>query len=220
MTKGSNKFNIIKWNARTSYSELQKRGILHEGLNGSYWVDVRFVSNIPGFVVQHITKKYIKRRNFVSKMTKNNDYWEIFYIDNSGKSYNADGFVQENKGNKSEGETKQIGKAIFYPYDKKVNFNKNGNMIITSSLKKIFGSHIKIKGHVNAGGLPSSIKQPTMNTLVRSGPMITHIVSAKWKPTNGENYTNITEKVYIGKKMKKINRPNKYINETKESQMN
>ena len=210
-------FNIIKWNARTAYPELQRRGIYHEGINGSYWADVKFTANTPGFVVQHIVKKYISN-NFCS--AKNSDYWEIFYIDESGLSYNADGFVQGHKGNKSSGETIQVGESRFYPYDKKVSFDNNGDMILTSKLKKIFGSHITINGHPNANGLPSGNKMPFMNTLVYTGNVIIHIVNAKWEPRNGENYTNISEEVYINDKSKSLNRPEEYIEELLEANMN
>ena len=210
-------FNIIRWNARTAYPELQRRGIYHEGMNGSYWVDIKFTSNKQGFVVQHITKKYNKR-NFQSNT--NNDYWEIFYIDGSGLSYNTDGFVQGNKGNNSKGETIQVGEAGFYPYDKEVNFDNNGDMILTNELKKIFGSRITLNGHINANGLPSGNKMPYMNTLTRIGPIITHIVKAKWEPLNGENYTTITEMVYINDKLKNLNRPTEYIDELNEAIMN
>ena len=92
-------FGIKKWNARAGWGpkgegdeSLMKRGVLHEGQNGSFWVDVKFTSNVPGFVVQYIEKNIaVQNTQLDSSETEDKRYWEIFYIDESGESYNADG---------------------------------------------------------------------------------------------------------------------------------
>lgn len=101
--------NIIRWNARVNvelspklYDELTQRGLLHESYNGSYWADVKFTSNKPGFLVQKIEKD-IKNLNNVEifneskkistksaeykSETTNKTYWEIFYLNGN----NGDG---------------------------------------------------------------------------------------------------------------------------------
>lgn len=215
-------FSIIKWNARVNFNKekpndfYQKRGMLILGHEGSYWCDKKFTCNKKGFVVQLIEKKIIELNNHIlpEEETKNIKYWEIFYIGDDGMSYNTDGFVQRSCGFNSSGKIEQKGTSYFYEYNKPVNFDDNGSMIITNNLEKIFGKHVNISDSSNANGLPYSLKKPLMNGLKKTGKVLEHVVVVSWK---ARKKSQVIEKVKKGNEMVSLNRPKNYLKKSIEA---
>lgn len=193
---------------------LKRNGDLIQSINGAYGADVIFIAKKPGFVVQKIEKQLIELKN--SKDLKhdiNVNYWEIFYIVPHKiqplESYNADGFVQTELGDKSSGKIIQVGTSWFYPLDEdqklEVKFD-DGKMIETKDLRRIFGKKIKFgkDSFKNANGLPSCIagklgdyteNKPEMKGLIADSRVFRHKIEVTWNgpDKDGNNFSNVSE---------------------------
>lgn len=211
-------FNIQKYNARTNDERLAKRGVTHKGINGSFWLDVIFTANQPGFVLQHVTKYFTSLSNtcLPNKEREPKEYWEIFYIDKNAESVDADGFVQRNCGKKSSGRVTFIGVSEFYPYSNPVKFDKEGNMEITPILKKIFGRHVYISKNSEANGLPYSLQKPFMTGLTPYKTKIYRKVECQWKP--GRTVV-VKESVQKDNLLINLDRPKEYLDEFSETNL-
>ena len=181
---------MIPYNSRAPTEAMKRRGVSMECPRGSFSFDIVFTTSDkqPGFVVQYIRKTLTYRLNPSSPWrTRDHDYWEIFYINTDGESWNADRFAQTaTSDTKSEGCFIQIGYAYFFPYSGPVEM-VNHNIKITKVLKKIFGKWMKqnppnLGGIEYANGLPSSKKQPKMKGLDPQETAIIHKLTGNWGP--------------------------------------
>lgn len=46
------KFSIEKWNSAGKTNKWAKRGLLLEGVNGSFWADVVFTARVKSFAIR------------------------------------------------------------------------------------------------------------------------------------------------------------------------
>ena len=158
---------------------------------GNFSFDVVFKNNKKGFVVQYL-RKIIRHKTPGSSVAENNySYWEIFYIDGSGKSRNTDRFAQNSLKRDSEGSVIQIGYAYFFPYDEPVT-QKNQVIELTEVISEIFGAGVEPDVIPYANGLPSSEHQPAMNNLTVDPKVIIRKLTVTWGPH--ETFSNKTDK--------------------------
>ncbi len=185
MAKNNISFGIIPYNTHAPTESMKRRGVSMECPRGSFSFDIVFTTSDkqPGFVVQYIRKTLTYRLNPSSPWrTRDHDYWEIFYINTDGESWNADRFAQTaTSDTKSEGCFIQIGYAYFFPYSGPVEM-VNHNIKITKVLKKIFGKWMELGQIEYANGLPSSKKQPKMKGLDHQKTAIIHKLTGNWGP--------------------------------------
>jgi len=176
---------MIPYNTYAPTEAMKRRGVSMECPRGNFSFDILFTTSDyqPGFVVQYIRKTLTYRLNPSSPwITKDHDYWEIFYINTGGESWNADRFAQTAVSDtESEGCLIQIGYAYFFPYSDPVEI-VNHNIKITKVLKKIFGKWMKLGQIEYANGLPSSEKQPAMKDLNHLKTAIIHKLTGNWGP--------------------------------------
>ena len=182
-----------------------------------------FVADVPGFVVQRVQKEMIVWNSTLSEEEKRKkDYYEIFYIDETGLSVDGDGFVQQYAGPHSGGAVTIIGESFFYPYGSKVEFDGQGHMIITPRLQRLFGKDVHISFTADANGLPYSETQPLMGNLRESNTFIRHTVWGDWQFNyvdyeNETNQTRVTERLRINDKRESFGRPKDYVDEPRET---
>lgn len=197
-------FSMIKWNLRTNIHlkkserlRFERRGWAMPSWQGSFFRDIKFVSNCKGFVVQKITKKFNVEKESIDWESVNpediedKEYYEIFYIGkdrkiNSLYEGEPDGFVQKALGNDSTGSIFLMGESKFYPYDDKVTWENNTGyqeMRITTKLKNLFGEHVNKWNIPDAGMLPSSNKEPDILKYIQPCPIkLIRTINASWHP--------------------------------------
>ena len=201
-------FRIIKWNASASLltekdaktigidqDHYYKAGEIIYGLENTFSVDILFAAQKPGFVVQYITRQIYNKET--AKMTHNDGYWEIFYIDSDNEiiidgityytAHNPDAFKLGPEGKHlNNAILAQTGVASFYPYNDEhniINYTKKDTMkynkelgIITGWNQSNFGKEKEL-----GGGLPfSNTDAPLMRGLDPLPFQIRHIVRSSW----------------------------------------
>ena len=184
-------FGVIPWNSGATYINspqlepeyLIRLGEIIYGLNNTVRLDIKFVAQEPGFIVQHIERIII---DYTKNKIMDFSYYEIFYITPENlESFNADSYLiaEDITLSIKNGSYTQIGTCSFYPYaySENVNFDKDGVMKYSKELQNIFGENVKF-GKLNtlAAGLPYSLTPPEMNNLAELAIELRRIVIAKW----------------------------------------